>query len=92
MNIVKATGEKNSKEHTLTLLQREKLVITGIDKVKSANDKGVLIALPNCNLIITGSNLQVNQFDITSGTLEVVGTIDKIDYSQGKSFLTKFFK
>lgn len=92
MNIVKATGEKAVKDHNLTLTNREKLVVTGIEKVKSANDKSVLILLPNTTLYIGGSNLQVNQLDLHTGILEIVGLVDEIKYGNGKPLLKRIFK
>lgn len=92
MNIIKATGEKQTTAHNLHLINRNTLSITGITKVKSASDRGVLLELANTHLCITGTNLQVNQFDITTGAIEIIGTIDKIDYQQHKPLLKKLFK
>ena len=92
MNIVKATGEKPNRDHQVSLLNREKLTITGIDKVKSANEKSILILLPNTSMYIGGDNLQVNQLDTTLGTVEILGLVDEIKYGNAKPLLRRIFK
>lgn len=92
MNIVKATGEKPNKDQMLTLISREKLTITGIEKVKSANEKSILILLPNTTLFIGGDHLQVIQLDTNLGTVEIVGLVDEIKYGNSKPLLKRIFK
>ena len=83
MNLIKATGEKTIKDQTVTMTNRSKLVLTGIDKVKSVNDHNVVIAMPETTLVISGASLQVNQLNVNDGTIEIVGTISKLDYQTG---------
>lgn len=92
MNIVKATGEKVNKEQMLTLSNREKLTISGIEKVKSANEKSIFILLPNTTMLIGGEHLQVNQLDTNNGTIEILGQVDEIKYGSAKPLLKRIFK
>ena len=83
MNLIKATGEKTIKDQTVTMTNRSKLILTGIEKVKSANDHTIVIVMPETTLVISGSGLQVNQLSVVDGTIEIIGTVSKLDYQTG---------
>lgn len=83
MNLIKATGEKIIKDQTVTMTNRSKLILTGIEKVKSVNDHTVVIVMPETTLVISGSGLQVNQLSVVDGTIEIIGTVSKLDYQTG---------
>ncbi len=77
--------------HTLTLLNRESLSLSGICEVVSVSEKNLVCNLKNGNLIIFGENLKVTKLDVESGKVELSGKVDSIKYSGSKS-KEKFFK
>jgi len=75
----------------LTLNNRTELILTGIKKVRSTEPNQIIANLENTSIVISGTNLSVQQLDIKQGTLEVTGTVNSIKYSSNvsKSFSLK---
>ena len=75
----------------LTLNNRNEMTITGIKKVKTTEQNQVVAALDNSLIVITGSNLSVQNLSIREGLLELSGNVDGIRYtsSHSKKFSVK---
>lgn len=75
----------------LTLNNRSELSITGVTKVKTTEHNQIVAALDNSLIVITGSNLSVQNLSIREGLLELTGNIDGIRYtnSHSKKFSVK---
>jgi len=66
---------------TLSLENRNTLVLSGIKKIKTTEANCVIAVLENCNIIITGSYLSVQNISIKEGSLELTGLITSIRYT-----------
>ena len=82
-------SEQPQKLHNITIENREHALISGVEKVVSANETSLLLKTGKGGLSITGSNLKINKFDIDSGTLCFTGTVNIIRYSGAKVPLIK---
>ena len=84
-------------KHNLNLEARKHLNLTGVKDVESFDENAIIAALNNCDVIIKGSNLQINNLNIDNGNLSVDGTIDSISYvenmqTKSSGLLNKLFK
>ena len=78
-----------SKLHSLTLEEQNRLNLTGILNVDSFNEKEVCLKLAENTLHITGANLNVEKLNVEEGTLSILGEINTIKYSGAKQSLIK---
>ena len=65
----------------LTLNNRNALNITGIKKIRTTEPTQVVADLDNCTIVITGTNLNVQNASIQTGILEVSGIIGGIKFT-----------
>ena len=81
--------------HSITLEQRKRLSMAGIEAVESFNDKLVQIRVSEGVLLaVKGSALNVSKFNTENGTLSVEGVIEELKYTdkgQG-GLIKKMFK
>lgn len=87
--------EKNSvSEHTISLTSRKNMSLTGVADVSEFSDSRVLLKTTMGNLCVRGKNISINQLNTDTGTLEVNGEINTIQYTSGggDGFLTGLFK
>ena len=77
--------------NSLTLNNRNHLEVTGIKKVKSSEPSSIVAVIQDGHLLISGTNLSVEQLDIKAETLVVNGMVNSIKYSNqvSKSFSLK---
>lgn len=83
-----------SKEHTLTLTNRNALNITGVDKVVSVKPDLLQLKSNSGDIVITGQNMEVTKLDLDSHTLSLTGKFDSIKYLENTKtpLLKKIFK
>lgn len=67
--------------HTITMDNQAKALITGVLEVITATEKGVLCKLSNCMLQITGENLRVEKLSPEEKLLIIIGSIYDVKYS-----------
>lgn len=91
--------EKLGRKHMLTLIDRERLSITGVTEVFSFDEEVIELETGKGYLDIKGDGLHINKMNIDDGELIVEGTIDEIAYhnnqGQGKkkgAIMSKLFK
>lgn len=75
--------------HSLNLTDRKKMSLTGVVKVESSNAGEVVMTTALGRLIVTGSELKIDKFDVNDGNLTVAGNIDTIKYATAKQPLLK---
>ncbi len=81
-----------SKTHSLIIENRNKTKITGVQKVITFNESGVLLNTVQGDLQLNGKDLKVNKLDVADGSLTVEGEIFSLKYSgEKKSLLKKIF-
>ena len=83
--------------HTLSIDNREKLTITSVADVESANEETVLVILTQGGLIVKGQNLHIQKLDLAEGKAIKTGSIQSAVYTEKKdkqegSLLRKIFK
>ena len=80
----------NNTKSNLTLTGRNNLSISGVKKVRSAEPSQVTAILDNCQIIIQGSNLSVQNVSIPSGILELTGIVNCVRYTGAGGGARKF--
>lgn len=86
-------------KHEVILSNRNKLAITGINKIDSLNNEEFVIDTVLGNLRVKGSDLTMQQLDIEKGQIWIEGKIDLIEYmdktekkNEKEGFFKKIFK
>lgn len=86
----------NSINHVVKMIERKNIVISGIKKIVSFDDKQFLFESIMGNIVIKGSNLEMIKLDTIDGNVSIKGTIDSMNYIDDKkisdSIITKLFK
>lgn len=81
--------------HTLTLTEREKLTVTGVDEVLRFDEEAVEMRTARGDLIVQGSGLHVGRLAIDTGELSIDGAIAEILYAdepaRGEGFFSRLF-
>ncbi len=79
--------------HSLSMTDRKKISLTGVNKVESSNPTEVIMETCLGRLAICGSELKIDKFDVSDGNLTVAGNVDSIKYAAPKqSLLKRIFK
>lgn len=91
--------ELKQTNHELKLENRNKLSITGINKIDSLNSDEFLIQTNQGLLLVRGENLVMQQLDIDKGNIWIEGNVIGLEYisetkekKQKTSFVGKLFK
>lgn len=81
-------------EHSLTMVNRNHLTITGVDKVVSVKPDLVQLKSNNGDISITGQNIEVTKLDLDEHSLMLNGKFDGIKYLENTKtpLLKKIFK
>lgn len=68
-------NREERRPHRLTLDERQKLSVSGVEEVVSFDEESVAVRTVKGLLLIRGSGLRVDQLEKTSGELTVSGTV-----------------
>jgi hypothetical protein len=82
--------EQVNTKSNMTVTGRGQLALSGVKKVRSAEPSQVVAVLDNCQIIIQGANLSVQNVNIPSGILELTGAVNSIRYTGAGSVARKF--
>ncbi len=77
--------------HNLTLENRKKLVLDGVEDVISFDDASVLLDTVMGQLTINGSSLRIQELCLEKGNVSLEGDIDEILYSDTQVKKSGFF-
>ena len=81
------------KNQKLILENRQKLNLTGVDKVDNITPTLVCCKVGGDSLNIEGENMEVTRLDVEAGNVEIVGQINAIKYAvEKKSLIKRIFK
>ncbi|OLS03007.1 sporulation protein YabP [Tissierella creatinophila] len=84
------------KPQNITLQDRERLNITGVNNVDSYNDTTIILSTIKGGLNIKGENLNISKLNLDDGSLKISGTINSLTYisKEGapKNLLERLFK
>lgn len=71
-----------AKPHSLSLEDRKKLSISGVERVDSFDEHEIVMLTSGGNLIIRGNELHMGKLDLVSGDASVSGTIIELCYEE----------
>ncbi len=72
-----------NKQHTLTVEQRKKIVMTGVESVNSFSPQQINLTVDGGKMTITGNDLKITNFSKTSGAFSAIGEVTSIKYGGG---------
>jgi len=73
-----------AREHTLSLEDRKRLSLTGVEDVDCFNEQIVVLRTPLGTLTVAGAGLNVSQLNLEAGRVEIDGEEDALEYRGGK--------
>jgi sporulation protein YabP len=89
------THKKTNLPHNLSLSDRHKLNISGVDDVESFDEAAITLYTSGGMLLVRGSGLKIEKLSIDGGELTVEGNIDSLEYSDApaprRGFLSRVF-
>ena len=91
----KACGTTAEKAHSVTLNDRKRLSLTGVEDVDCFNEQLVMLRTPLGTLTVCGAGLNVSQLSLENGRVEIEGEVDSLEYSGGKKpggFFSRLFR
>ena len=84
-----------SRAHALSLSERGKLTVTGVDEVLRFDEDEVEMRTARGDLIVRGSELRVGRLAIDTGEITVDGKVDELAYAdtpqRGEGFWSRIF-
>jgi len=95
MNEKKVTGRSQN----IILENREKLSISGVERVDSFNDNTIILATVKGGMAVKGASLNISKLNLEDGNVIIEGSVNSIAYSnkelsnsKGNGLLGKMFK
>ena len=70
----------NNYNHSISLLERKTLVITGVKKIENFDDKHFLLETTMGFMIVKGESLELIKLDTLACNLTIKGTINSMEY------------
>ena len=70
--------------HSLTLTDRKRMSLTGVEDVDCFNEQIVVLRTPLGTLTVAGAGLNVSKLSLEEGRVEIEGEVDALEYSGGK--------
>ena len=86
---------KIKKAHNIILKERNRISITGIERVNLTSETAISVNLTEGHLVVSGQNLHVIKISVDEGVLEAEGRITDVRYADKKekvSLLKRVFK
>ena len=85
--------------HSISLLERKTLVITGVKKIENFDNLHFLLETTMGFMIVKGEGLELIKLDTLAGNVTIKGTVNSIDYileskkkEREESVLSRLFK
>ncbi|MGI6239861.1 MAG: YabP/YqfC family sporulation protein [Christensenellales bacterium] len=80
--------------HSLTMDDRARAVITGVEDVECFNEELAVVATSMGAITVTGANLRVSRLDLTEGKISIEGRIDSLEYGAARrgGFFSRILK
>ncbi len=94
----RTTMTENVKKHSVTIDNREKISISGVEDVESFDEETIIVYTSMGTLTLKGGDFRISKLNVDSGELIVEGEMDSIAYSdehardKSGSFFGKLFK
>lgn len=71
-----------TKEHSVSMLNREKMSLTGVDDVSAFDENTIVLTTNLGDLTVRGEALHIGCIDLELGRLEVDGHICELSYDE----------
>ncbi|MGN1001521.1 MAG: sporulation protein YabP [Oscillospiraceae bacterium] len=71
-----------AKPHDLTMEDRKKLSVSGVEEVESFDDTEIVMTTSGGSLIVRGSGLNISKLDLDRGEVSVQGLISDLSYQE----------
>lgn len=87
-------AERPAKEHSVSMLNRERLSLTGVDDVSAFDESAIILTTSFGDLTVRGDALHIGCIDLELGRLEVEGHICELCYGEPRephSLWTRLF-
>lgn len=68
--------------HKVTLVQRERLEITGVEEVESFDENTIIMSTNLGALIVRGEGLHIETLSLDGGALKVEGRVESLTYEE----------
>ena len=81
--------------HSLTLTDRKRLSLAGVEDVDCFNEQIVVLKTPLGTLSVAGAGLNISQLSLESGQVEIEGEVDAMEYTGAKArggLLSRLFR
>ena len=91
----KACQAPPERAHSVTLCDRKKLSLTGVEDVDCFNEQIVVLKTPLGTLSVSGAGLNISQLSLEDGRVEIDGEVDALEYSGGRKsggWLSRLFR
>lgn len=89
-------SEVRTLPHGLTLEDRQKMSVSGVNDVIHFDETQVILSTSQGMLTIRGSDLHVDQLSLDSGELRLTGTVEMLEYDDrtvsGGGLLGRLFR
>ena len=89
----------NNYSHSVNIVERKNLIVTGVKKIDSFDDEEFLLETSMGYLVIKGSDLELIKLDTMQGNVSIKGTIVSFSYiedyknkSKENSIFNRLFK
>ena len=76
----KESSTINNYNHSVSLLERKTLVITGVKKIETFDKLHFILETTMGFMVIKGNDLELIKLDTLAGNVTIKGTIDSINY------------
>ena len=86
-----AKGARSAQSHSLSLSDRRRLTVSGVEDVESFDEDTVVLATGGGALTVRGSGLKIEKLSLDGGELVVEGRIDSLDYAENSPGRRSFF-
>ncbi|MBR1659139.1 MAG: sporulation protein YabP [Oscillospiraceae bacterium] len=81
----KAQAQSQTKSHSLTLEDRSRLSLSGVEEVASFDEGEIVLRTALGGLTVGGEGLTVSRLDVGDGNVEVQGKISELRYDDTES-------
>lgn len=70
--------------HNITLEERERLCVSGVEEVESFDETTIVMITTGGPLVVRGSGLHIEQLSLDGGQLRVEGQVESLTYEDDR--------
>ena len=75
---------QNTAAHGITLEERERLCVSGVEEVESFDENTVVMITTGGPLVVRGSGLHIEQLSLDGGQLRLEGQVESLTYEEDR--------